>query len=189
MIVANLTAKAIPDLAVINGGSGTITLLPGVGGGFFNDQNPQVVLDFGSAIVQSPTFVGSTALGYVVTAGEGLMRFNLDDTGAGASLVYSAQQVVAAQAIANGQVVAAISSGLVELLAPQGSGLSVQSQLLANAGIPLCQARSTFGRNRMASSTYWSAASAPTISLFSRWEARSCPAEDYHRRAVHQPPT
>ena len=41
VIVADLTGNSVPDLAVVNGGSGTVTLLPGVGGGFFDDQDPQ----------------------------------------------------------------------------------------------------------------------------------------------------
>ena len=38
VIVRDLNGNSIPDLAVVNGGSGTVTLLPGVGRGFFDDQ-------------------------------------------------------------------------------------------------------------------------------------------------------
>ena len=41
VIVRDLTGNLVPDLAVVNGGSGTVTLLPGVGGGFFDDQQPE----------------------------------------------------------------------------------------------------------------------------------------------------
>ena len=41
VIVRDLTGNGVPDLAVVNGGSGTVTVLPGVGGGFFDDQQPQ----------------------------------------------------------------------------------------------------------------------------------------------------
>ena len=55
---------------------------------------------------------------------------------AGASVVYSGQQVVAAQALTSGQVVVALADGVVDLLVPQGNGLSVGSQLLADGATP-----------------------------------------------------
>ena len=33
----------LPQLVITNGQSGTLAVLPGVGQGFFNDQNPQIV--------------------------------------------------------------------------------------------------------------------------------------------------
>ena len=47
-----------------------------------------------------------------------------------------AQQVVAAQALANGQVVAALADGAVDLLNAQGNSLSLASVLQAQGGIP-----------------------------------------------------
>jgi hypothetical protein len=44
--------------------------------------------------------------------------------------------VVAAQALTSGQVVVALGSGVVDLLGPQGNGLSVESQLLADGATP-----------------------------------------------------
>ena len=41
-IVGNFTGGANPDLLVTNSGSNDVTLLPGVGHGFFDDQNPRV---------------------------------------------------------------------------------------------------------------------------------------------------
>ena len=38
VIVRDLNGDHVPDLAVVNGGSGTVTLLPGVGRGFFDDR-------------------------------------------------------------------------------------------------------------------------------------------------------
>ncbi len=122
VIVADLTGNSFPDLAVVNGGSGTVTLLPGVGGGFFDDQDPKVLFNLGSAVVQPPTFTGTSGVGYAVTAGGNLVRFDLDNPSAGASVVYSGQQVVAAQALTSGQVVVALADGVVDLLVPQGNG-------------------------------------------------------------------
>jgi hypothetical protein len=136
VIVGDLTGNLIPDLAVVNGGSGTVTLLPGVGDGFFNDQDPKVLFNLGSAVIQPPTFIGNSGLGYTVTAGGNLVRFDLDNPSAGASVVFSGQQVVAAQALTSGQVVVALGSGIVDLLGPQGNGLGVESQLLAEGTTP-----------------------------------------------------
>jgi FG-GAP-like repeat/Bacterial pre-peptidase C-terminal domain/FG-GAP repeat len=136
VIVAELTGNSILDLAIVNGGSGTVTMLPGVGGGFFNDQDPTVLFNLGNAVVQPPTFTGTSGVGYAVTAVGNLVRFDLDDPAAGASVVYSGQQVVAAQALASGQVVAALANGVVDLLVPQGRGLAVFSQLQASGGTP-----------------------------------------------------
>jgi hypothetical protein len=38
--VGNFTGNGLPDILVTNSESNTVTLIPGVGGGFFNDQNP-----------------------------------------------------------------------------------------------------------------------------------------------------
>ncbi len=51
--VADLTGNGVLDLAIVNGGSGTVTLLPGVGGGFFDDQDPQTPFNLGGAVVQA----------------------------------------------------------------------------------------------------------------------------------------
>jgi len=132
----DLGSNGIPDLAVFNGGSGTVIKLPGVGRGFFNDQDPLTLFNLGSALVQPPTFVGDSGLGYAVTAGGTLVRFDLGDPAAGASVVFSGRQVLAAQALATGQVVVALSDGDVSLLSPQGNGLTLTSILQAQAGLP-----------------------------------------------------
>ena len=51
-------------------------------------------------------------------------------------MVFSGQQVVAAQALATGQVVVALANGAVDLLTTQGDGLTVSAQLQAQGGIP-----------------------------------------------------
>jgi len=134
--VQDLGASGIPDLAVFNGGSGTVTELPGVGRGFFNDQQPPTLFNLGSALVQPPTFVGDSGLGYAVTAEGNLVRFDLLNPSGGAAVVFSGQQVLAAQALAAGQVVVALANGTVSLLEPQGNGLKVASVLQAQGGTP-----------------------------------------------------
>jgi hypothetical protein len=134
--VRELSGDSVSDLAVVNGGSGTVTLLRGVGRGFFDDQDPKALFNLGSAVVQAPTFVGDGSVGYEVTASGDLVRFDLSDVAKGSSVVYSDQQLVAAQALPGGQVVVALSSGIVNILAPQGNGLIVQSELLAKGQVP-----------------------------------------------------
>ena len=41
-VVEDVTGDGIPDLLVSDSGSNQVTLLPGVGDGFFNDQNPTI---------------------------------------------------------------------------------------------------------------------------------------------------
>ena len=55
-VVGNFTGGAYPDILVTNSGSNNVVLLPGVGGGFFNDQNPQT---FAVGNRPGPIFVGN----------------------------------------------------------------------------------------------------------------------------------
>jgi hypothetical protein len=136
VIVRDLNGDLVPDLAVVNGGSGTVTELPGVGGGFFDDRQPKVLFNLRSAVVQPPTFTGDSGVGFVVTAGGDLVRFDLNNPKGGASVVFSGQHVLAAQALSNGQVVVALADGIVEILVPRGKGLSVASELLPTGATP-----------------------------------------------------
>jgi hypothetical protein len=136
VVARDLSGNGIPDLAVINGGSGTVTELPGVGRGFFDDRAPRTLFNLGSGLVQPPTFAGSGGLGYGVTAGGDLVRFDLLNPANGASVAFSGAQVVAAQALSNGQVVVALADGAVDLLRPAGNNLSVASVLQAQGGVP-----------------------------------------------------
>ncbi len=127
--------QSLPDLVVFNGGSGTVTLLPAAGLGYFDDRDPRTLFDLGGAVVQPPTFAGQTGVGYAVTAEGSLVRFDLQDPSAGAVVAFSGGPVLAAQALANGQVVAALGDGDVGLLAPQPhGGLQVASILEAQSG-------------------------------------------------------
>ena len=132
----DLTGDGIPDLVVTNGGSGTITMLPGVGQGFFDDQRPRTLFDLGAAVVQTPTYVGTTGVGYAVTADGQLLRFDLGNLIGGATVAFSSRDVLAAQALATGQVVVAIADGTVDVLTPQGNSLTVTTELRAQGGVP-----------------------------------------------------
>jgi hypothetical protein len=134
--VSDPDGNRVPDLAVVNGGSGTITLLPGVGRGFFDDQRPQTLFNLGDALLQPPTFSGDSTLGFAVTAGGDIVRFDLNDPADGAGIVYDGGQVVAAQALPDGQVVAALANGTVNLLVPRGNGLGVASELRTTGAAP-----------------------------------------------------
>jgi hypothetical protein len=129
VVVADLNKDLVPDLAVVDGGSGTVAELPGVGSGFFDDRQPKVLFNLGSAVLQPPTFVGDSGIGFAVTAGGDLVRFDLNNPQSGATVVFAAQPVLAAQALPSGQVVVALADGIVNVLVPAGNGLSVASEL------------------------------------------------------------
>jgi hypothetical protein len=136
VIVRDLNDDHVPDLAVVNGGSGIVTELPGVGGGFFDDRQPELLFNLGSSVVQPPTLAGDSGVGFAVTAAGDLVRFDLNHPGDGASLVFSGQHVLAAQALPSGQVLVALADGVVDNLVPVGNGLSVASELLPTGGTP-----------------------------------------------------
>jgi hypothetical protein len=135
--VRDMNADGIPDLVVTNGGSGTVTLLPGVGQGFFDDRHPATLFNLSGAVVQPPTFVGDTELGYVVTASGDLVRFDLSDPSAGAKVVFAGHHVLADEALSSGQVVVALAGGAVDVLTPEGDSLSVAADLQPQGGVPV----------------------------------------------------
>jgi hypothetical protein len=52
----------LPELVITNGHRGNLTVLPGVGQGFFDDRNPQIVnLPGNPVLTQGPTFGGRPA--------------------------------------------------------------------------------------------------------------------------------
>ncbi|MGB6499945.1 MAG: VCBS repeat-containing protein, partial [Thermoplasmata archaeon] len=108
--VRDVNDNGIPDLVVTNSQSGTFTVLPGVGQGFFNDQNPQVLNVPGNPVLEAPSFFGTSNQGVVATADGRLIGFDLADFAA-AGIVFApptGEGVAAAEALADGHVVAAL---------------------------------------------------------------------------------
>jgi hypothetical protein len=129
----------LAQLVITNGQSGTLAVLPGVGQGFFNDQNPPIVnLPGNPVLTQGPTFFGSSSSGVLLRATGQLLGFNLDDLAGSIGVVFApaGDEVAAAQALADGHVVAVLSSGTVVDLAPVEGGLGVDSTLVPLTGIP-----------------------------------------------------
>jgi hypothetical protein len=115
--VRDVTGDGKPDLVVTNGQSGTITVLPGVGQGFFNDQNPQVFNLPGNPVLsQGASLIGPSNSGVVVTAEGQLVSFDLDNFAATVRTVLSAADVTAVEALADGSLVVAEQGGSVALL-------------------------------------------------------------------------
>ena len=132
---AGLSGDGIADLAVFNGGSGTVVELPGVGRG---DSSMTAIRARSSisagAIVQPPTFGGTSDLGYGVTAGGDLVG----------STCVSRSRVVRRlfgpaggrrAGLAKGGVVVALADGGVNLLSRRQQS-SVASVLAAQGGVP-----------------------------------------------------
>jgi hypothetical protein len=90
-------------------------------------------------LTQGPSFFASSGKGVVVTATGQLIGFNLDDLSGSVGVVFTpppGEEVAAAQALADGDVMAVLSSGTVEELAPAADGLAVDSTLVPLTGIP-----------------------------------------------------
>jgi hypothetical protein len=124
------------DLAITNGQSGTVAILRGRGQGFFDDRNP-IVVSLGALIVQPPSF-GPGGTGVAVTTTGQLLGFDLNDLAAGATVVSPAgQDVLAAEELNDGDVLAAEADGSVSLLKPEASGLELSAVLVPLTGVPL----------------------------------------------------
>jgi hypothetical protein len=135
--LSDVTGDGIPDLVVTNGQSGSLAVLPGRGQGFFDDRNP-VLISMGGIITQAPVF-GADGLGVAVTADGRLVGVNENNLGAGADMLFAAagQDVLAAQLLNDGNVVAAEAGGMVALLAAGASGFELTQTLTPLSGIPL----------------------------------------------------
>jgi hypothetical protein len=136
--VRDENGDGIPDLVVTNGDSGTLTLVPGVGLGFFNARKASTLINLGGAVVQAPTFGPDGSVGYTVTASGELVSFDLADPAAGASVAFAGPGVLAARALTTGEVVVARSDGSVDVLAAEipGGPLQVEAQLQGQTGVP-----------------------------------------------------
>jgi hypothetical protein len=106
------------QLVVTNGGSGTITGLPGVGQGFFNDQSPATLANLGASLSAAPVFLGPPGTGVAATTDGRLVGFNLNTSTA--DTVFTPPPgagVAAVQPLPNGDLVVAEQGGTVEMLA------------------------------------------------------------------------
>ncbi|HKI31543.1 MAG TPA: FG-GAP-like repeat-containing protein [Gemmataceae bacterium] len=139
-VVADPASPGGSDLVVTNGQSGTMSVLPGRGQGFFDDR-PQSVTTFpiANTSIGAPSFFGPD-LGFVVTGDGRLVGFNLADLAAGGNTLFAPGAgeggVDAAEALAGGDVVAALAGGNVVDLAPTASGLGVALTFDPLSGIP-----------------------------------------------------
>jgi large repetitive protein len=141
--VADLTGSAYLDLLVTNSGSNDVTLLPGVGGGFFHDQNPQT---FATGVDPVQAFVGNfgggTSLDLVtINAGSNDLSF-FPGFGAGESIasggVTPIAGVVLPDASGNGLsdlVVANNGDGAFSVFVSGAEGLSLSS-VFSQPGVP-----------------------------------------------------
>ena len=134
--VRDLNGDHIPDFAVTNGGSGTITMLTGVGQGFFDDRQPQTLFNLGGAVDQPPTFQGTSSVGFAVTATGDLERFDLSHPENGVFSAFAGHHIVAAEALPDGRVVVALADGRVDVLSPSNRGYVVTSELKSSTGTP-----------------------------------------------------
>jgi hypothetical protein len=137
--VRDVTGNGIPALVVTNSQSGTFTVLPGVGQGFFNDQNPQVLNVPGNPVLEAPSFFGTSNEGVVATADGRLIGFAFSDFGDSVGTLFAppaGEGVAAEEALADGHVVAALEGGTVVDLAPSGGGLAVDRVFQSLTGIP-----------------------------------------------------
>jgi hypothetical protein len=119
--VRDVTGDGIPDLVVTNGTSGTLSVLPGVGQGFFNDQNPQALNVPGNPVLRAPVFFGTSGVGVVPTATGQLFGVNLNTLTVTPRPIFTPPPgagVAAVQALPNGDLVVAEEGGTVQLLAP-----------------------------------------------------------------------
>jgi uncharacterized repeat protein (TIGR01451 family) len=129
------------DLVVTNGQSGTMTVLPGIGQGFFNDQSPQTLAIPGldNTPIRAVSFAPDSGQGVaVIDDGRRVVGINLNDPAAGAGVLFTSpadQPVLAVQDQGNGSLAIAEEGGTVAIL-EQGAGGLVEQTLTPLTGIP-----------------------------------------------------
>jgi hypothetical protein len=136
--VRTLPGNPNPDLVVTDGQSGTFSILPGRGQGFFDDRSP-AVLQASNTGLRPPSFFGNGTSG-VATTGDGeLLAFDLNNFAGSLRVAFAAEgaSIAAVQARTGGDVVAALDGGTVLDLRPDGSGsLTVAATFQSLGGIP-----------------------------------------------------
>jgi hypothetical protein len=128
----HLNPNGTLDLVVTNSATGTMTMLPGRGQGFFDDRPASITTIPIGAGIRLSSFFGNTDRGVVLTDDGRIFRFNLDD-GTSTEFTHEVQGVRALQALADGEVVAALSDGAVVDLNADGS---MAGTFTALTGIP-----------------------------------------------------
>ena len=126
------------DLLVTNGQSGTMTVLPSVGQGFFNDQDPQVL-----SFPGNPTIVQTLAGGFVVSGSGTIFHFDPSHFAATVQPVFASlpgQQVTfidtaVLPGVADPALVAARSDGTLSLLEAGANGQLQEVQDISPAGL------------------------------------------------------
>jgi hypothetical protein len=138
-VAVNLVADAKSlggfDLAVTNGQSGTVALLPGRGQGFFDDRTPQIV-SLNTPVAGGPIVVGGEAVFPMLDGA--LVGFNLATLG-DVHTVFDSTEVSALGALPDGDVAVARADGNVDLL-HWDSGLGqfdLEASLTALSGLPV----------------------------------------------------
>jgi hypothetical protein len=136
----DLNGDGIPDLVVTNRQSGTLPFLPDRGQGFFDDRNPKVLNIPGNSPIRSSSFMPGTSGGVVVTSTGQVIEFNLTDFLASVRTVFTlrhGQGVEAIQALANGDLIAALDGGtVVYLIQPDLFGTLYAFTFVALSGMP-----------------------------------------------------
>ncbi len=121
--VRQLPGNPYPDLFIFNS-DGTVSVLRGVGQGFFDDQAADIrTMTIPGGSLGVPSFFNNGAVGFAPTASGSIVEINLDTLTA--SVVFQApagEEVNALESLADGAVVAAFSNGSVAALLPEVSG-------------------------------------------------------------------
>jgi hypothetical protein len=114
--VMDLTEDGIPDLVVTNGASGTLTVLPGRGQGFFDDRAAMVLNVPGNPGLL-PSVIFPSGSGVVPTADGRLIGLSLNNFNASVQTVFtSADGVNGVAALSDTELVLADATGALALL-------------------------------------------------------------------------
>jgi hypothetical protein len=111
-LVADAKSPGGVDLAVTNGLSGTVAMLPGRGQGFFDDRTPQIV-SLDTPVASGPVIVGGEAV--FPTLDGALVGFDLATLG-DVHTVFDSTEVSALGELPDGEVAVANADGNVDVL-------------------------------------------------------------------------